>query len=65
MRRACGSLAEFEYRTQDSWSRRRRVIGKAEVMAEGENPRFVVTNLPAKGFKGDKESSAFHPGPAL
>jgi hypothetical protein len=52
------AFAEFEYRTHDSWSRPRRVIGKAEVMAEGENPRFVVTNLPAKGFKGDKESRA-------
>jgi hypothetical protein len=46
---------EFAYRTHDSWSRPRRVIGKAEVMAEGENPRFVVTHLPAKGFKGDKD----------
>src|ERR1019366_4792792 len=51
-------FAEFEYRTHTSWSRPRRVIGKAEVMAEGENPRFVVTNLPAKGFKGDPESGA-------
>src|ERR1017187_2971703 len=51
-------FAEFEYRTHNSWSRPRRVIGKAEVMAEGENPRFVVTNLPAKGFKGDPESGA-------
>ena len=51
-------FTEFEYRTLDSWSCSRRVIGKAEVMAEGENPRFVVTNLPAKGFKGDKESRA-------
>ena len=50
------AFAEFEYCTLKSWSRARRVIGKAEVMAQGENPRFVVTNLPAKGFKGDKES---------
>lgn len=48
------AFTEFEYRTQDSWSRPRRVIGKAEVMGAGENPRFVVTNLPAKGFQGDK-----------
>jgi hypothetical protein len=27
------------------WSRSRRVLIKAEVSAEGENPRFVVTNL--------------------
>ncbi len=54
-------FTEFEYRTHDSWSRSRRVIGKAEVMKEGENPRFVVTNLPAKGFKGDKDRSRFSP----
>src|SRR5713101_531607 len=52
---------EFEYRTHDSWSRLRRVIGKAEVMKAGENPRFVVTNLPAKGFRGDKDRSRFSP----
>ena len=38
-------FAEFMYRTKDSWSRERRGIGKAKVMKEGENPRFVVTNL--------------------
>jgi hypothetical protein len=37
---------EFLHRTLDSWSRSRRVIGKAEYLAKGENPRFVVTNLP-------------------
>jgi len=37
------------------------VIGKAEVMNAGENPRFVVTNLPAKGFKDDKDRSRFSP----
>jgi hypothetical protein len=36
---------DFEWTTLDSWSRRRRVIGKAE-FTEGEaNPRFVVTSL--------------------
>ena len=28
-----------------SWPRERRVVVKAEVMADGDNPRFVVTNL--------------------
>jgi len=37
---------EFSHRTHLSWSRSRRVIGKAEYLAKGENPRFVVTNLP-------------------
>jgi hypothetical protein len=49
-------FTEFEYRTHESWSRPRRVIGKAEVMSGGENPRFVATNLSPKGFKGDQES---------
>ena len=52
---------EFEYRTQTSWSRSRRVIGKAEVMAAGDNPRFVVTNLPAGGFKGEEDRERFAP----
>jgi len=37
---------EFRYRTLDTWSRSRRVIAKAEHLAKGANPRFVVTNLP-------------------
>jgi len=36
---------EFRYRTRNSWSRTRRVVGKAEHMEKGPNPRFVVTNL--------------------
>ena len=54
-------FSEFEYRTHNTWSRPRRVIGKAEVMSEGENPRFVVTNLPPKGFKGDPDRRRFTP----
>ena len=38
---------EFRYQTRDSWSRERRVIGKAEILDRGPNPRFVVTSLPA------------------
>jgi hypothetical protein len=40
--------AEWAYRTLDSWSRERRVIGKAEITERGENPRFIVTSLTAK-----------------
>jgi hypothetical protein len=54
-------FAEFEYRTRESWSRSRRVIGKAEVMAAGDNPRFIVTNLPATGCKGEKDRARFTP----
>ncbi len=38
---------DFRYRTTTSWSCERRVIGKAEQLAKGENPRFVVTSLSA------------------
>ena len=38
-------FAEFFYQTLDSWSRRRRVIGKAVHGSKGANPRFVVTSL--------------------
>lgn len=34
-----------------SWSRRRRIVVKAEVMARGDNPRFVVTD-----FDGEPEA---------
>ncbi len=36
---------DFRYATQDSWSRRRRVVGKAEWTHGKANPRFVVTSL--------------------
>ena len=52
-------FAEFEYQTRKSWNRPRRVVGKAEVMAGGDNPRFIVTNLPAKGFKNDQDRGRF------
>jgi hypothetical protein len=54
-------FAEFEYQTVRSWSRARRVIGKAEVTAQGQNPRFLVTNLPACGFPKDRDCTRFSP----
>jgi hypothetical protein len=41
---------DFTYRTHKSWSRSRRVIGKAEHLRKGANPRFVVTSLSAEQF---------------
>jgi hypothetical protein len=38
-------FTSFQWRTLDSWSRPRCVIGKAEWLAKGANPRFVVTSL--------------------
>src|SRR3712207_2470579 len=36
---------DFRWSTLDSWSRRRRVVGKAEWTRGAPNPRFVVTTL--------------------
>ncbi len=56
---------EWMHSTLDSWSRKRRVIGKAEITIRGENPRFVVTSLsddPARVYeaiycaRGDMEN---------
>jgi hypothetical protein len=41
-------FAELRYRTLDSWGRERRVVAKAEHLAKGANPRFVVTSLSAE-----------------
>jgi hypothetical protein len=41
---------DFRYRTRKSWSYERRVIGKAEHLGKGENPRFIVTSLSTKTF---------------
>jgi hypothetical protein len=39
---------EFRYQTRKSWSCERRVVGKAEHLSKGSNPRFVVTTLSAE-----------------
>lgn len=49
--RAARAFRDFSYRTQKTWSRKRRVVGKAEHLAKGANPRFVVTSLSAKEFE--------------
>ena len=41
---------DFTYQTRESWSRPRRVVGKAEHLAKGANPRFVVTSLSAEDY---------------
>ena len=49
-RSASRVFKDFEYCTQKSWSRERRVVGKAEHLAKGSNPRFVVTSLSVEEF---------------
>jgi hypothetical protein len=42
---------EFEHETvSGTWSRRRRVVAKAEHLAGKSNPRFVVTSLGAEAW---------------
>lgn len=39
------SFAELRYQTLKSWSRERRVIGKAEITEGKRNPRYIVTDI--------------------
>lgn len=48
---AVRKFSDFPYRTRKSWSRERRVVGKAEHLAKGANPRFVVTSLSAESWE--------------
>ncbi|MFX8601281.1 transposase, partial [Acinetobacter baumannii] len=43
--KAARRFKDFWWTTLDSWSRRRRVVAKAEVTQGDTNPRFVVTSL--------------------
>ena len=52
---AARCFKDFRYQTLDSWSRERRVVGKAEQLVAGDgapsaNPRFVVTSLTAEAW---------------
>ena len=46
--RSARCFKDFTWSTLDSWSRSRRVVGKAEVTRGDANPRFVVTSLTSK-----------------
>jgi hypothetical protein len=43
--KAARVFKDFRYRTRKSWSCERRVVGKAEYLAKGANPRFIVTSI--------------------
>jgi hypothetical protein len=43
--RSARRFKDFTWSTLESWSRSRRVVGKAEVTGGESNPRFVVTSL--------------------
>jgi len=44
-------FADFSYQTLESWSRSRRVVGKAEYLNKGANPRFVVTSFGQRAWR--------------
>ena len=48
--KAARVFKDFTYQTLNSWSCSRRVVGKAEHLDKGANPRFVVTSLLKKDF---------------
>lgn len=50
--KAARVFRDFRYRTLKSWSCERRVVGKAEYLHKGENPRFIVSSI------GQEESDA-------
>lgn len=50
---------QLTYQTGTSWSRARRVVAKAEVIGAEDNPRFIVSNLPAEGFVGEADRERF------
>jgi hypothetical protein len=47
-------FTEFFYATRNSWSRPRRVVAKAEYLAQGANPRYIVTSLSAAQIAGQE-----------
>jgi hypothetical protein len=51
----CREFLDSEYSTLNSWSCARRMLCKAEALAGMKsNPRFVTTNIPAKGISNGK-----------
>ena len=44
-KKAARVFKDFRYETRESWTRERRVVGKAEHLEKGSNPRFVVTSI--------------------
>ena len=49
--RSARRFKDLRYRTLKSWSRERRVVGKAEQLRGKANPRFVVTSLSSEQIR--------------
>lgn len=45
-------FTEFNYKTLKTWKCERRVIGKAEFLSKGRNPRFIVTSFSQDKYTG-------------
>jgi len=58
--KAARVFTEFDYRTNKSWSRSRRVVAKAEYLDKGENPRFIVTSLTAEEWAAQQLYEKFY-----
>ena len=52
--KAARVFTEFQYETLHSWTRQRRVVGKAEQIEGKANPRYVVTSLDAAAWPPQK-----------
>ena len=52
-KRAARCFKDFRYQTRSTWDHKRRVVAKAEVLAKGPNPRFVVTSLKKAEIRGE------------
>jgi hypothetical protein len=46
----------------ETWSKERRVIGKAEILPKGDNPRFIVTSLRKDGSGDPVQAARFEAG---
>jgi hypothetical protein len=42
---------DFKYKPIKTWKKSRRVVGKAEHLKQGENPRFIITSLSKEYLK--------------
>jgi Transposase DDE domain group 1 len=45
---------DFCYKTRDTWRWQRRVVGKAEHLCKGANPRFIVTSFTSTEYEAQE-----------
>ena len=57
---AARRFKEFQYQTLDSWSQARRVVGKAEWLEKGANPRFIVSSLSSEQWEARELYEKFY-----